>query len=51
MLSYDYSRLIITSSLGFLIFAEVPTVWTWVGGAVIVGAVVYIARQESRARP
>lgn len=49
VLSYDYSRLIVTSTLGFLIFAEVPTIWTWVGGAVIVGAVVYIARQERKA--
>ncbi len=49
VLSYDYSRLIVTSTLGFFIFAEVPTIWTWVGGAIIVGAVVYIARQERRA--
>jgi drug/metabolite transporter (DMT)-like permease len=49
VLSYDYSRLIVTSTLGFFIFAEVPTIWTWVGGAVIVGAVVYIARQERKA--
>ena len=49
VLSYDYSRLIVTSLLGFFIFGEVPTIWTWVGGAIIVGAVVYIARQERRA--
>lgn len=45
VLPFDYSRLIVTSSLGFILFAEVPTVWTWVGGAVIVGAVVYMARR------
>ena len=49
VLPYDYSRLIVTSSLGFILFAEVPTIWTWLGGAIIVGAVVYIARQERRA--
>lgn len=46
VLPYDYTRLIVTSSLGFLLFAEVPTIWTWIGGAVIVGAVVYNARRE-----
>lgn len=50
VLSYDYSRLIVTSALGFILFAEVPTIWTWIGGAVIVGAVVYIARHESRTK-
>jgi drug/metabolite transporter (DMT)-like permease len=48
VLSYDYSRLIVTSTLGFFVFAEMPTLWTWVGGAVIVGAVVYIARREGK---
>ena len=45
VLPYDYSRLIVTSTFGFLLFAEVPTIWTWLGGAVIVGAVVYMARR------
>ncbi len=50
VLPYDYTRLIVTATLGYMLFAEVPTIWTWVGGAVIVGAVVYNARRESRAR-
>lgn len=44
VLSYDYSRLIVTALLGFVLFGEVPTIWTWLGGAIIVGAVVYMAR-------
>ncbi len=52
VLPYDYTRLIVTSSLGFLLFGEVPTVWTWVGGAIIVGSVVYMARRGgTRPRP
>jgi len=45
VLSYDYSRLIVTALLGFVLFGEVPTIWTWLGGAIIVGAVVYMARR------
>lgn len=52
VLPYDYSRLIVTSTFGYILFAEVPTIWTWVGGAVIVGAVVYMARRGGgRAKP
>jgi drug/metabolite transporter (DMT)-like permease len=29
-------------------FAEVPSVWTWLGGAVIFGASIYIAHREAR---
>ncbi len=49
VLPYDYSRLIVTSTFGYFLFAEVPTIWTWVGGAVIVGAVVYMARRGNAA--
>ncbi len=48
VLSYDYSRLIVTAALAFILFAEIPTIWTWLGGAIIVGAVVYMARREGR---
>jgi drug/metabolite transporter (DMT)-like permease len=49
VLPYDYMRLVVTATLAFLAFGEVPTIWTWIGGAVIVGAVVYIARREAAA--
>jgi drug/metabolite transporter (DMT)-like permease len=29
-------------------FAEVPSVWTWLGGALIFGATAYIAERETR---
>lgn len=34
--------------IGFLIFAEVPEIWTWIGSAVIIGSTSYIAHRESR---
>jgi len=38
------------SIIGFLIFAEVPEIWTWIGSAVIVGSTTYIAHRERKAR-
>ena len=42
----DFSRLVWASLLGFIIFAEVPTVYTWIGGIMIFGTTFYIAYQE-----
>jgi drug/metabolite transporter (DMT)-like permease len=47
VLPYDYMRLVVTATLAFLAFGEVPTIWTWIGAAVIVAAVAYIARREA----
>jgi len=30
-------------------FAEVPTLWTWLGGAVIFGSTAYITQRELKA--
>ncbi len=49
VLPYDYSRLVVTAGVAFVAFGEVPPIWTWIGGAVIVGAVVYIAHREAAA--
>jgi drug/metabolite transporter (DMT)-like permease len=48
VLPFDFSRLIFVAALGYLLFDEVPDIWTWVGAAVIVTATVYIARREAR---
>jgi drug/metabolite transporter (DMT)-like permease len=34
--------------LGFLIFAEVPDLFTWVGGVMIFSSTTYLALRESR---
>jgi len=48
VLPFDFMRLIWASALGFLVFAEIPDIWTWVGGAVIFSSTVYIAFREAR---
>ena len=54
VMPFDYVRLVWASILGFIIFAEVPTIWTLLGGAVIALSATYIAWREarvSRSRP
>ena len=41
-----YTRLILIAVGAYLLFEEVPDAYTWVGGAVIVAAALYIARRE-----
>jgi len=47
VLPFDFARLLFTALVGFLAFGEMPDLWTWVGGAVIVAATVYIAHREA----
>ncbi len=49
VLPFDYARLVVVAGVAFVAFGEVPPIWTWIGGAVIVGAVVYIAHREAAA--
>jgi drug/metabolite transporter (DMT)-like permease len=48
ILPFDYARLPFVAAIGFVLFAEMPDAWTWVGAAVIAGAAIYIAQRESR---
>ena len=48
VMPFDFTRLPISALLAFLLFAEVPTIWTWVGGAVIFASTFYIARREAQ---
>ena len=47
---FMFLQLVWASLLGLVAFGEVPDVWTWVGGAVIVTAATYITHRESLAR-
>jgi drug/metabolite transporter (DMT)-like permease len=49
ILPFDFLKLFFTATMGYLLFAEAPDVWTWIGATVIFGAVLYTARRESRA--
>ena len=44
----NFLKLVWAAILGFVFFAEVPTVSTILGGIIIIGAVVYIAQRERR---
>jgi drug/metabolite transporter (DMT)-like permease len=48
VMPFDYTRLPFVAVVGYLLFAEVPDGWTWVGAAIIAGAAIYIAQRESR---
>ncbi|MDP7652154.1 MAG: DMT family transporter [Rhodospirillales bacterium] len=49
ILPFDFLKLFFSATMGYLLFAEVPDVWTWIGATVIFGAVLYTARRESKA--
>jgi drug/metabolite transporter (DMT)-like permease len=46
----DFSKLIWVSVIAYFAFGEVPEIWTWIGGAMILASAAYIARRESRPR-
>lgn len=48
ILPFDFLRLPWTALLAFILFAEVPSLYTWIGGAVIFGATFYITHREAR---
>ena len=50
VLPFDFARLPFAALIGWVAFAEFPDVWVWVGGAIIFGASVYLARREALAR-
>lgn len=44
---FDYGQLIGATVLGYVLFAELPDLWTWVGAAIIVASGIYVARREA----
>lgn len=50
VLPYDFTRLPFVALLAFLLFGEVPDLWTWVGGGIIFLSSFYIARREAQIR-
>ncbi len=47
----DYARLPMTALLGFLVFQEIPDVFTWIGAAIVIAATAYITWRERRLHP
>jgi drug/metabolite transporter (DMT)-like permease len=42
-----FMRMIWAAFIGFVVFAEFPDLWTWIGGAVIVAGNTHMARREA----
>ncbi len=42
----DFARLVFVAIIGMVVFDQIPSVWTWVGAAVIFASGVYVVRRE-----
>jgi drug/metabolite transporter (DMT)-like permease len=49
MAPVDYIRLVFAAAVGFLVFAEIPTVWTIRGAADVVASTLFITWREHAA--
>mgnify|MGYP003329606608 FL=1 len=48
VMPFDFTKLIWASLFGFLVFTEIPTVWTIAGGVVIFASASYLTYREGR---
>lgn len=48
---FSYIGIIFQTTLGYLVFADVPSAWTLAGGAVIVGCGLYLLHRERVRKP
>lgn len=48
VLPFDFTRLVFSAIVGFILFDEFPDFFTWGGGALIFAAVLWMARAEAR---
>jgi drug/metabolite transporter (DMT)-like permease len=47
---FEYSMLLWTVAIGYLVWGDIPTTEMWIGAALIIGAGVYVAHRESLQR-
>lgn len=45
---FEFLRLPIVAAIGYLLFGEVSSLWTWVGAAVIFASTTFVARRAAR---
>lgn len=50
LMPLDFTRLMWASMIGFLVFDEIPDIWSWIGGTVIFLSAAYITFHESSSR-
>jgi drug/metabolite transporter (DMT)-like permease len=43
---FNYTQLIGSAAMGFIVFHEMPDLWTWIGAAVIIASGLYIGYRE-----
>jgi len=48
VMPFDYMRLPFSAGLAFLLYSEIPDLWTWVGAGVIAGSAIYIGHREAQ---
>ena len=46
VLPFDFLKLVWASLFGYLLFAEIPSLWAWIGGTIISASAFYIAYRE-----
>lgn len=50
VMPFDFAKLVWIALIGYIVFAEVPSLSTWIGGAIIFASGIYIARREATRR-
>jgi drug/metabolite transporter (DMT)-like permease len=50
VMPFDFLRLVWISILGYLLFAQVPDLFVWIGGGVVFASTVYLAYRERAAK-
>ena len=45
---FTYVQLVVAVIIGYLVFGNVPDLWTWIGGLVIVGSGLYVVLRQRR---
>lgn len=48
VMPFDYMRLPFSAALAYLLYAELPDLWTWVGAGVIAASAIYIGNREAQ---
>jgi S-adenosylmethionine uptake transporter len=42
----DYTRLIFAVAAGYIMFSEIPDLWTWIGSGIIIASIAYTTHRE-----
>jgi len=45
---FEYTQLVWAGIIGYVVFSELPGVWSWVGAGVIVSSTIYMMRREAQ---